>query len=205
VVTAHKGDLWLQLETRGKAAHGARPDLGRNAVHAMARVVELLETDYAARLRRRRHPLLGHGTVNVGFIQGGRQPNIVPDRCVIQIDRRTLPGERDASVKRELVSYLRARGHAVGLVDTKDGAPAPPLQTDARLPLVRGFLGAARQAGPLGVDYFTDAGVLAAGGIPGVVFGPGSIAQAHTVDEWVSVAQLERATAILGRFLSGLA
>lgn len=205
VVTAHKGDLWLQLETRGKAAHGARPDLGRNAVHAMARVVELLETDYAARLRRRRHPLLGHGTVNVGSIAGGRQPNIVPDRCVIQIDRRTLPGERDEGVKRELVRYLRQRGHVVGLVDTKGEAPAPPLQTDARLPLVRGFLAAARQTRPLGVDYFTDAGVLSAGGIPGVVFGPGSIAQAHTVDEWVAVAQLERAAGIVERFLRGLA
>ena len=104
VVTAHKGDLWLQLETRGKAAHGARPDLGRNAVHAMARVVELLETDYAARLRRRRHPLLGHGTVNVGSIQGGRQPNIVPDRCRIEIDRRITLGETPESVRAEVVA-----------------------------------------------------------------------------------------------------
>src|SRR5207249_4700788 len=59
VVTAHKGVLWLRLETRGKAAHGARAELGRNAVHAMARIVDLLETRYAAQLRRRRHPLLG--------------------------------------------------------------------------------------------------------------------------------------------------
>ena len=83
VVTAHKGSLWLQLETRGKAAHGATPQLGQNAVHEMARIVDTLETDYAARLRRRRHPLLGVATVNVGMISGGAQPNIVPDRCVI--------------------------------------------------------------------------------------------------------------------------
>src|SRR5690349_4459105 len=70
VVTAHKGVLWLRLETRGKAAHGARPELGRNAVHAMARIVDLLETRYAARLRRRRHPLLGQPTINVGSING---------------------------------------------------------------------------------------------------------------------------------------
>src|SRR6185437_7290682 len=81
VVTAHKGDLWLQLETRGKAAHGSRPELGRNAVHEMARIVDLLETTYAAALRRREHPLLGHPTVSVGAIAGGSQPNIVPDRC----------------------------------------------------------------------------------------------------------------------------
>jgi acetylornithine deacetylase/succinyl-diaminopimelate desuccinylase-like protein len=71
VVTAHKGSLWLQLETRGRAAHGATPQLGKNAVHEMARIVDLLETDYAARLRRRRHPLLGSATVNVGTIRGG--------------------------------------------------------------------------------------------------------------------------------------
>ena len=204
VVTAHKGDLWLQLETRGRAAHGARPDLGKNAVHAMARVVDWLETDYAARLRRRRHPLLGHATVNVGAIAGGRQPNIVPDRCVIKVDRRTLPGENDRVVKRDLLASLRRRGHRVTLVDSKGAAPASPLQTDPRLPLVGRFLRASGQERGEGVDYFTDAGVLAAGGIPSVVFGPGDIAQAHTPDEWVAVSQLERATAILTRFLATL-
>src|SRR5258706_10424367 len=109
VVTAHKGSLWLQLETRGKSAHGARPEVGRNAVHAMARVVDLLETEYAARLRRRRHKLLGCATVSVGVINGGTQPNIVPDRCTISIDRRTLPGETESGVQREIHSLLRRR------------------------------------------------------------------------------------------------
>src|SRR5688572_33032088 len=105
IVTAHKGDLWLQLETRGKAAHGARPELGRNAVHLMAKIVDLLETEYARQLRRRRHRLLRHATINVGTISGGRQPNIVPDRCTIRIDRRTIPGENDPAVKREILSF----------------------------------------------------------------------------------------------------
>jgi len=204
VVTAHKGDLWLELETRGKAAHGARPDLGRNAVHAMARVVELLETKYAAALRRRRHPLLGCATVNVGAIAGGRQPNIVPDRCVIKVDRRTIPGENDATVKRDLLRFLRRQGHRVTMADSKGEAPAPALQTDIRLPLVRQLLQVAGQRRPAGVDFFSDAGVLGAGGIPSVVFGPGDIAQAHTVDEWIAVSQLERATTILTRFLRSL-
>ncbi len=108
VVTAHKGSLWLQLETRGRAAHGATPQLGQNAVHEMARIVDLLETVYAARLRRRRHPLLGTATVNVGTISGGTQPNIVPDRCAITIDRRTLPGETESGVRREIAALLRA-------------------------------------------------------------------------------------------------
>ena len=83
VVTAHKGSLWLRLETQGKSAHGARPELGRNAVHAMAKIVDTLETDYAAQLRRRRHPLLGCATVNVGMICGGTQPNIVDRKSVV--------------------------------------------------------------------------------------------------------------------------
>ena len=204
VVTAHKGDLWLRLETRGKAAHGARPDLGRNAVHEMAKIVDLLETDYAATLRRRSHPLLRSPTINVGAIAGGRQPNIVPDQCTIDIDRRTIPGEKDSAVKREIMRFIRRRGLNATMADTKGEAVAPPMQADPRVPLVRQFLRAAGQTRPLGVDFFTDAGVLAAGGIPSVVFGPGDIAQAHTVDEWVAISQLERATRLLSKFLRSL-
>lgn len=204
VVTAHKGDLWLRLETQGRAAHGATPHLGRNAVHAMSQVVHLLETDYAAALRKRRHPLLGHPTVNVGAIRGGTQPNIVPDRCVIKVDRRTLPGETRPKVLREMRSLLRHHGLAVSIADSK-GEPCRALETDPRLPLVRQFMGVAGQSQPVGVHFFCDAAVLAGGGIPSVVFGPGDIAQAHTADEWISVRELEEATALLTRFLQGLA
>ena len=204
VVTAHKGDLWLQLETRGKAAHGSRPELGRNAVHLMAQIVHLLETDYARRLRRRRHALLRHATINVGTIIGGRQPNIVPDRCTIRVDRRTIPGENDSAVKRELMSFIRRRGFSVTMIDTKNEEPAPPLETDPRLPLVQQLLRSAGQRKPAGVDFFSDAGVLAAGGIPSVLFGPGDIAQAHTADEWVALSQLERGMNVLRRFFAAL-
>ncbi len=203
VVTCHKGDVWLELETRGRAAHGARPELGRNAVHEMARIVDLLETEYAATLRRRRHPLLGHGTVNVGTIQGGTQTNIVPARCAITIDRRTLPGESDAGVRREIRRLLRRNGLKAAMADKKF-APCRPLETRADLPLVREFLRCAGQARPAGVDYFCDAAVLAAGGSPSVVFGPGDIAQAHTDDEWISLAALERGKRILVNFLRSL-
>jgi acetylornithine deacetylase len=203
VVTAHKGDLWLQIETRGKAAHGAHPELGRNAVHEMARIVNRLETTYARQLRRRRHPLLGHATVNVGSIRGGTQPNIVPDRCTISVDRRTLPGETQSSVEEEIRVHLRRAGFGAHLVDLR-GAPCDALETPADLPLVHTLLKAARQKSPRGVHYFCDAAVLAGGGISSVVFGPGDIAQAHTPDEWIQVRQLEVATAILQRFLGAL-
>ena len=199
VVTAHKGSLWLRLGTRGRAAHGATPHLGKYAVLVMARVVVTLETDYAAQLRRRKHQLLGTGTVNVGTIAGGTQPNIVPDRCLIEIDRRTLPGETEAGVRREISALLRAKKLSVTISGSK-AAPALPLETDPKLPLVRQFLRHAGQKRLAGVNYFCDAAVLAAGGIPSVVFGPGDIAQAHTADEWISLAQLERAKALLVRF-----
>jgi acetylornithine deacetylase/succinyl-diaminopimelate desuccinylase-like protein len=203
IVTAHKGNLWLMLEAFGQAAHGARPDLGRNAVHEMARIVDLLETKYAAQLRRRRHPLLGHPTINVGTIAGGIQPNIVPDYCAITIDRRTIPGETDAGVAREIKSLLRQNGLKAALANTKS-LPCLPLETNHKLPLVQRFLRSAGQAKPAGVDYFCDASVLARGGIPGIVFGPGDIAQAHTVEEWISLSSLERGKDMLLAFLRSL-
>lgn len=200
VVTAHKGDLWLRITTHGKAAHGSKPHLGQNAILAMARVVEELETTYAATLRQRTHPLLGHATVNVGTIAGGKQPNIVPDICHITIDRRTVPGEVDEAVSAELRALLRRCGGRAELADTKH-APCPALETDPNLPLVRQLMRCAAQRRPAGVDYFSDAAVLAAGGIPSVLLGPGDIAQAHTTDEWVELSQLERGTRLLVKFL----
>jgi acetylornithine deacetylase len=203
VVTAHKGSLWLQLATHGRAAHGAKPHLGKNAVHEMARIVDVLETVYAALLRRRKHKLLDTATVNVGTIAGGTQPNIVPDSCSIQIDRRTLPGETETAVRREIAALLKARKLAATISSAKL-APALALETDDKLPLVREFLRSVGQSRPAGVDYFCDAAVLSAGGIPSVVFGPGDIAQAHTADEWISQAELERGKNRLLRFLKSL-
>jgi acetylornithine deacetylase/succinyl-diaminopimelate desuccinylase family protein len=202
IVTAHKGNVWLELETQGRSAHGSRPELGRNAIHAMARIVDALETDYAKTLRQRRHPLLGHATINVGTIRGGTQPNIVPDSCAISIDRRTLPGESDAGVKREIQSFLARKKLRATFSGMGRQSLCSPMETNTRLPLVRQFLRSVGQRKPVGVNYFCDAAVLAEGGIPSVVFGPGDIAQAHTPDEWISLRSLERATAMLVRFLS---
>jgi acetylornithine deacetylase/succinyl-diaminopimelate desuccinylase family protein len=203
VVTAHKGSLWLELETRGKAAHGATPQFGKNAIHEMSRIVHLLETDYATRLRKRKHQLLGAATVSVGTISGGTQPNIVPDFCKISADRRTLPGETEAKVKNEMTAFLRAK-KLFAKISSAKLAPAMPLETDSKLPLVQKFLKSIGQAKPLGVHFFCDAAILSAGGIPSIVFGPGDIAQAHTADEWISLSELERGKNLLLRFLNSL-
>ena len=166
----------------------------------MARVVEILETKYQRLLKKRRHSILGHPTINVGAIRGGTQPNIVPDRCEIEIDRRTVPGEKDRSVQREIVDFVQDNGSKVQLINSKSGS-CLALETDPRLPLVAQFMQTAGQRGPVGVDFFCDASIIASGGTPSVVFGPGNIAQAHTVDEWISLRSLQQATILLIRFL----
>jgi acetylornithine deacetylase/succinyl-diaminopimelate desuccinylase-like protein len=203
IVTAHKGNLWLRLSTSGQSAHGALPHLGRNAIHAMAPVIEALEGDYRALLAKRKHPLLGTPTANIGSICGGTQANIVPDACHIEVDRRTLPGETEASVKREILELLGARKLKVELNFMK-GAPCLPMETDPELPLVQAFMRQAGQKKPQAVNFFCDAAVLSAGGIPSVVFGPGDIAQGHTADEWLELEQLEGARRMLVEFLHSL-
>ena len=204
IVTAHKGDVWLRLRTIGRPAHGATPHRGRNAVTAMSRIVLALETEYASELAARpAHPRLGRPTINVGRIDGGRQPNIVPAECIIDIDRRTLPGETEAGVRREIRALLQRHGLKASF-DTLRTSPCEPLETNPDLPLVQALTRAAGRRTTRGVHYFTDAAPLAAGGIPSVVFGPGDIAQAHTEREWLAISQLEKSIHILERFLRGL-
>jgi len=169
----------------------------------MARVVDLLETDYAALLRRRRHPLLGSPTVSVGVISGGTQANIVPDHATIVVDRRTLPGETESAVRKEVAALLRRSNLKAALGNAKL-EPCLPLETKPSLPLISQLLRSAGKTGPAGVHYFCDAAVLAQRGIPSIVFGPGDIAQAHTTDEWIALDSLNRATEVLARFLRSL-
>lgn len=203
VVTAHKGDLWLRLSTRGKAAHGARPELGRNAVHTIAKCIDTIETEYAQNLRKRRHPVLGHPTINTGIVRGGSQPNIVPDVCEADLDRRTLPGESFTTISREIGEVLKQRGLKARLTNVK-GYTCPAMETDPTLPMVQQLMRTVSQTKPLGVDYYCDAANIAATGVPAIVWGPGDIAQAHTADEWISIRQIERGMDVLTRFLLSL-
>jgi acetylornithine deacetylase len=119
------------------------------------------------------------------------------------VDRRTLPGETEASVRAEIKALLARHSLTATMADTKE-APCPPLETDFRHPLVQRFLRSVGRKKTVGVDFFCDASVLSRGGIPSIVFGPGDIAQAHTADEWISLPSLERGTRMLSEFLSSL-
>lgn len=192
VVHAHKGSLWFRVITRGRSCHGSTPELGENAVAKMAEAVRWLHTDYAAQLRRAPHPLLGPATVNIGVIRGGNAPNIVPDLCEIEVDRRTVPGEQQDRILSEI------RQHIVG--ETEVIRNCPPLFTPPDHPFIQ-----AMEVPVTTAPWFCDAAVFAEHGVPAVAFGPGNVAQAHTDAEFVDLTEVFRAADLLEQFLMRLA
>ncbi len=200
VVAAHKGVVRFSVITRGKAAHGSVPDAGENAIYKMAKVVQALEA-YAKRgVGISSHPLLGRGTLNVGVIRGGEYVNVVPDSCVVEIDRRILPGEEPRKAVSELRSYL---ANAVEDVDAEVTSPTltvPGMDLPGDHPLAVAVLEAVKQItgkAALGtMSGATHAGPLNRAGIPAVVFGPGAMGQAHTATEALDLNQLAQAADI---------
>jgi acetylornithine deacetylase len=205
VVTRHKGICHLRLVATGSAAHASDPSRGRNAIAAMARAVLALEA-LGVELAGRRDERLGAPTLSPGVIAGGSAPNIVPAEASLLVDRRLLPGEDEESVRAEIEAALRAHGVADVRVD-RCRAEKPPLLTPDDHPATLALRAALRAAGrsdlPDVAAFGTDAGVAAAAGIPGVVFGPGDVAQAHTAREFVAVQQVEAAVEVLVKLFEG--
>ena len=204
VVSAHKGNLWIRISTQGKAAHGSTPQHGTNAIDRMSPILKALTIDYPKLLTKKVHPLLGSPTISIGTIQGGSQPNVVPDSCKIDIDRRTIPGETEESVEREIKLLFRKLKIKRPDFSATRSVPCPPLDTDPSIPLVQSFLKASNRRTTIGVPYFTDASPISMGGTPALVYGPGNIAQAHSKNEWVSLKEVERAEQSIFRFISNL-
>ena len=201
VVSAHKGNLWIRLSTQGNAAHGSTPQYGNNAINGMSPILDTLTNEYPKLLSDRKHPLLGSPTISVGTIRGGSQPNVVPDSCEIDIDRRTIPGETDESVKKEMKNLFKKLKIKSPEFSATRSVPCPPLDTDPTLPLVQSFLKASNRRKTIGVPYFTDASPISMGGTPALVYGPGNIAQAHSKNEWVNLKEVELAEKTIFRFL----
>ena len=204
IVVAHRGATRWKLSTAGRACHSSRPHEGVNAIYRMAKVVGLLE-EYAAWLPGSRppHPLCGPATLSVGRIEGGSSVNIVPDSCTIEVDRRVIPGEDRLAVIEELKEYLRSRLD----FEVTHAAPycaSPPLGDDLNGKLAQELMQVITTVVGLktamGVPYGTHASRFARAGVPAVVFGPGDIAQAHTKDEWIEIAQLDQAAEIYYQF-----
>ena len=198
IVIAHKGTEWLEITVKGKAAHGSVPQEGVNAITRATKVIQAIQERLIPKLQERQHELLNPPTINIGVIRGGEQPNIVPDECKLQLDRRWLPTETLENVIGELQHILAELEESdpqfsvtLRRMEATSIVPHHPLETPATHPLVQTMREVLRELGVdtslRGVDYWTDGASLSRAGIPTVVFGPGSITQAHSDEEFVEL------------------
>jgi acetylornithine deacetylase/succinyl-diaminopimelate desuccinylase-like protein len=192
VVCAHKGALWLTLKTSGRSAHGSAPQRGENAIYKMGRALTELE-NLAVEFGGKRHPSLGGASLNTGRIIGGSRINTVPDSCELWVDIRT----HSAFTGDEALAELKQRLPSDVSIEILRNAC--PLEADPSDPLIKMLQ--EQSEGQSIADWFSDASVFAEHGIPAVVFGPGSIHQAHTADEWIELKELEQGSDILNRFI----
>jgi acetylornithine deacetylase len=187
---AHKGFVAFEIETRGVAAHGSRPDLGVDAIAHMGPIlVRLRELDERLRAAAG-HPLLGTGSLHASLIEGGQEYSSYPERCLLSGERRTLPDEAVAQVEAEVAELL---GGVDGEARVTFSRPA--FEIDDGEPIVEAVRRAAGVEEVAGVPFWADSALLAAAGIPTVLFGPCG-GGAHAVEEWVDLASLERCAAV---------
>lgn len=203
VMPAHKGFAWIEVRVRGRAAHGSRWDIGVDAIrHAGLLLAELDRID-SEELPRRTHSLLGRASLHASFIEGGLGLSTYPDRCVLRIERRTIPGESLPDLRREIDSAcerIRAR-RAEFDAEVEVLFSQPPSDVDVNAPIVAALTGKLESRGlpttPVGMSAWTDAALLNAAGIPAICFGPGDMALAHAASEYIEMWEIEAATEIL--------
>lgn len=208
IVAATDGQMYVNLSAHGRAAHTSNPEHGVNAIYIMNEVINVLRERSKAVYPHRQHPLCGPPKLTVSIIHGGESEHIVPDQCEIAIDCRVIPGETCLGVLAEIKGWLSRALDATVFqrIDIAVSHKAvPPVETPADHPLVQGLRSAAEsvlgQASVTGVAYNTDASHYAAAEVPCVVFGPGGIAQAHSVNEYVVLEEVASAVEILKHFL----
>lgn len=189
---AHKGFAWIEVVTTGIAAHGSRPQEGRDAILRMGRVLQRLEALDRRRQAQPPHPWLGTASLHASLIRGGRELSTYPDECVLQLERRTLAGEPPGIALREVEEILAdARredaeftGHARLLFER----PPYEISPDHELPrqLAEALTRIGSSPSYAGLSFWTDAAILGRAGIPTVIFGPGGEGL-HGLEEYVRV------------------
>lgn len=209
ICPAHRGFAWVEVDMEGRAAHGSRYDLGVDAIrHAGLLLTELdrLEREVLA---TRTHRLLGHASLHAATIEGGIGWSTYPDRCLLRLERRTLPGEpaqRALDEVREACARVAA-AHPTFRAVSRLVFSQEPCDVPEDAPVVGALADALRAARePVRIDgmtAWTDAALLTAAGIPAICFGPGDITLAHAAEEWVEVGEIERATEVLKRLALG--
>lgn len=199
IVHTHKGVTWLQLTTPGRAAHSAAPERGENAIYKMADVIRCVRDELAAEFRAISDDTLGSPTVNIGVVRGGAKINIVPETCVAELDLRTVPAQANSRFVETVAARLQ---RACPDLEVRHIRSHQPLFTSPDHPCVRALEAAGGRC--VGAPWFCDGSVLSGGGIPAVAAGPGSIAQAHTADEWLAEEDLYAGVEFYKRFLRAL-
>jgi len=194
VAIAHKGFVWIEVEVRGRAAHGSVPEKGVDAIAHASKVVSRLEKLQES-LGARVHPLLGSAKIHTSTIEGGTDWSVIPDHCLLRLERRTLPGESAASAMGEIEEILEGIRHETSEFNATARSPYdnPPLETapDAEIVQVlrKAVVEVRGTVDPvIGVPYWTDGAILSKpASIPTCIFGPGEIGVAHSADEYVNL------------------
>lgn len=206
LVVAHKGYAWFEISTHGRAAHGSMPAEGRDAIRMMARVLEKLDAIESSLRARSPHPLLGHASLHASLISGGQELSSYPAECRLQYERRLLPGETGDTVQAEIeetLAQLRAADAEFSTSVRPMGA-RPAYEISPEAPIARAAASATRAVlGDVqfsGMAPWTDTALLAAAGIPGVVFGP-SGRGLHGREEYVELASVESCARVLAALI----
>ncbi|HET8522216.1 MAG TPA: M20 family metallopeptidase, partial [Thermomicrobiales bacterium] len=201
VCIGEKGAAATRVTVTGKAAHGALPWEGANAIEAMAAIIHALRTELFPQLAKRTHPLFHPSSASVNMMTGGVKENVVPDLCSVYIDRRVVPGEDPKECVAEIKAVAEQAiadfpGVTVDVQPATQGRPA--ILADPASPLVQGMTAANRYLGlnpePSGFSMATDGRFFVAAGYPTIIYGPGDPKIAHIADEWVGIDEVMEAT-----------
>ena len=200
-VVAHNGVIRWKVSTQGVAAHSSNPSNGQSAISAMSKLILEFEKEYCSKISLT-HPLTGQAACSVNTISGGTAVNIIPNFCEIEIDRRTLPGEDSEQVLKDMKAVLDSislRDPTI-LIGTStpfvDYQLDPTVNREFALQISEILIEMGLSGEQSGAGYGTDASTYSKAGIPAVVIGPGSINQAHTKDEWLEIAELEKSVSV---------
>lgn len=208
ICPAHRGFAWLELIVHGRAAHGSRYDLGVDAITLAALALAELDEYQRTVLARITHPLLGRPSLHASIVSGGLGLSTYPDRCRVQLERRTLPGETAADFTREVeAACARVQARVPEFrAELVPGFAQAPNDVATTHPVVSALAASLERAGEHasieGLPCWTDAALLTAAGIPAICFGPGDIGLAHSAEEYVIVSEVERAANVLAGFVS---
>jgi len=206
IVYRHKGALWLKIRTRGKSCHAACPELGENAILKIRRAMDFTTQELSQAYAHLEDDLLGRPTFSLTTIRGGSKVNIIPDFCEMEVDHRSVPRQSHA----EVVKRIR---EALPECEVEIISDCPPMDTPVDNPYIQKLAdvlqrhapGTERNAFFAGAPWYADCSLMSRKGIPAIAFGPGSGNQAHTKDEYVEVAELEKGVEVFHKFLVSLA